>query len=41
MRHLLYLMFIAPYCYVTVPFLTYRVIKNDPLNGIPYLFAAL
>ena len=37
MRYILYLLFIAPHCNVTVPFLQHSVISNGYLYGVSYL----
>ena len=34
------LFFVAPYCNVTVPLFQHCVIKNGPLCGVSYLYAA-
>ena len=40
MRHILYLIFIAPHCNVTVPLVQYCVIKNISLYSVSYFYAA-
>ena len=40
MRRILYINFIAPHYNVTLPLVQHRVITNEPLYGVSFLYSA-